>query len=240
MPFSHGSKARVYANGYDLTTFLTDVKATRAADTAEATTLGKTSKVRVPGLTDGGLSGEGLFDGVVDAVDQVLSAALGASAGSIWTYLPAGDGLGQTGHGLAAHQTGYDLDAPADGLVALSVEAESTVGRERLTVLHALASETGPATVNGASVDNTTATTAGGAVYLQATTAGAQSVTVKAQHSVDASVWVDLVTMTAVAAAGRVAERKEVSGTINRHTRCQAIPGGAGATPPFHLAIRRA
>ncbi len=233
---SHGSKAKAYANGYDLSGFFTAISSAGTADTAETSTLGKTSKTYIPGLKDATLSAEGLFDGDADAVDQVLAAALGADA-VVWLHLPAGDGLGKPAKGFLAIETSYEVESPVDDVVSVTAEAQSTVGREHGIVLHALASES--ATGNGTSVDNSASSANGGSAYILATSAGVTSVTGKIQHSADNSSWADLVTMTAIASTGRSAERKIVTGTVNRYLRAVWTNGASAATPPFILAFAR-
>lgn len=236
MATSHGSKARIYANGYDLTTYFRSLSTPTTVDVAEASTFGVDSKKYVPGLRDATLSADGLFDGAEDAADQVLNAALG-QAHSIWTYLPAGDGLGNLGTGFDGIETTYEIESPVDDVVATTAEAQSSTGRELLRVLHVLQAET--ASGNGTGVDNAAATTRGGAAFLQATTPGATGVTVRVQHSVDNTTWVDLVAFTAVASPGRNAQRIAVVGTVNRYLRAAWTNVGAGASPSFHVGFAR-
>lgn len=103
MAFSHGSKATLSINGTDVTAYLTSISLSREADTAETTTLGKTSKTYIPGLKDGSFSIEGLDDAALDAV---LSAALGAQVPFV--YRPAGTGAGKIEYTGNAIGTSYE------------------------------------------------------------------------------------------------------------------------------------
>src|SRR5512135_1692066 len=110
MAGSHGSKAKLYAGALELTSFLTSVDAAATADTAEKSTLGMTSKAYVAGLKDATLSGDGLFFGDTDELDEYLDANLVGDP--ILTYWPAGDALGAAGKALQAIFTSYEIATP--------------------------------------------------------------------------------------------------------------------------------
>ena len=61
MSFVHGSGARVYVNGFDLSSMLNSVSSSFSADTHETTCFGATAKSYIAGLEDATLSAEGLF-----------------------------------------------------------------------------------------------------------------------------------------------------------------------------------
>jgi len=234
MSFVHGSNGRIYVNGFDLSLFLKEVSSAEEVAAHDTTGFGATAKTYMPGLTDATLSAEGLFAGAVGATDAVFSAALRNRAPDIWTWLPAGDIDGAFGYGLSSHVTSYEISSPVDDLVSVSVEAQSNVGLENIQVLAPLFTRN--TTTNGVARDNTLPTTAGGEGYLQVTTVtgGTPNLAARVQHSVDASVWVDLVTF-AAAAASNNAQRVEVAGTVNRHTR--AIWTITGTTPNFTFQV---
>ena len=230
MSFVHGSGARVYANGFDLSAFLKNVSGAHEVGAHESTTFGATAKTYISGLEDATLSAEGLFSGAVGATDAVLFAALRGRSPIVWNWLPSGDVGGGFGYGLLALETSYEIETPVDDLVSVSVEAQSNVGRERVQIMHPLAARV--ASGEGTSRDNAVLTSAGGVGYLQATTVagGSPNMTVKIQHSVDAAAWVDLITFTAVTASNN-ARRITVANTVNRHIR--AIWTITGTDPSF-------
>ncbi|HSW64402.1 MAG TPA: hypothetical protein VLH56_14005 [Dissulfurispiraceae bacterium] len=232
MSFVHGSSGRFYVNGFNLSAFLKSVSGSEEIEAHDSTTFGATAKTYVPGLVDATLSAEGLFSGAVAATDAVLSAALRGRTPVLWNWLPAGDVDGAFGYGMSAISTSYEIETPVDDLVSVSTEAQSNTGMERTQVLHPLAAQT--ATGNGVARDHGAATTAGGAGYLQVMAASGTTpnLVARVQHSVDNSVWVDLITFAAVTAAN-VAQRLTVAGTVNRWTRTTwAI---TGTTPSFTL-----
>ncbi len=235
MAFSHGSKARLYIAGYDLTGFLKGVKAPAEIDKAEVTTLNKTSRCYIPGLQTATLSAEGFYDGSAGAIDDVLRQITGL-ASAVMAHLPAGDGIGKTAVCMDAIETSYEDDTSVDDAAQLSFEAQSNVGAERCLILHALGAET----VGGqaAGQDNTAPTTFGGAGYVIATVPAANAPTVKIQHSTDNNTYADLLTFNPLA-TGRFHQRQEVAPgvTINRYVR--ALWTTAGACPPFFVAFYR-
>lgn len=103
----------------------------------------------------------------------------------------------------------YKLDGDLNG-------REITSGTHRGVVLANGASITS-ASQSYAAVDNGGATSNGIIANLHIT-ASDQATVAKIQHSADNSTWADLVTFTSVA-AGRGAERKIVTGTVNRYLR---------------------
>jgi len=232
LSITHGSQARVYANGFDLSTFLNSISSSTEVEAHDSTTFTATAKTYIPGLIDATLSAEGLFSGAVGATDAVFFAALRDAPASVWCWLPIGDIDGSFGYGMNAFETNYSIESPVDGLVAVSVEAQSIVGADRVQILAPLTART--VTGNGTSRDNTILTTAGGVGYLQVTAFAGTSptLTVRIQHSVDNSVWVDLITFTAVGATVN-AQRMAITGTVNRWTR--AIWTIGGTAPSYTL-----
>ena len=238
MSFVHGSGGRFYVNGFDLSAFLKRVSGSEEIEALDSTTLGATAKTYLPGLIDATLSAEGLFSGAVAATDAVLSAAVRGRTPVLWNWLPAGDINGVSGYGMSAISTTYDIETPVDELVSVTAEAQSNTGLERVQILHPLAVQT--ATGNGVPRDHGTATNNGGVAYLQVAAASGTTpnLTVRIQHSVDNSVWVDLVTLTGVAAANN-AQRLTVAGTVNRWVRVTWTITGTDPSFTFFAAFGR-
>jgi hypothetical protein len=232
--FEHGSKAQVLVNGYDLSPFLRSFSSPASVEAVEVTTFGATAKSYIPGLLDATLTAEGLFDGAAQAVDEILAAALGKKD-SIWNWYPQGGEVGKRGYGFAAIETSYEVETPVDGVAAVSVEAQSSVGREPVVVLHELREEAIDG--SGTIIDNGAATNNGGVGYLHvAQITGSVLVTI--EHSSDNFVAdvLPLITFTLVNAS-RKAERVAVSGTVKRYVRVKWDITGGPAT--FHVAFGR-
>lgn len=198
-----------------------------------ATGFGVGSIVRVLGLKDGKASLTGFFDNAVDGSDEELRVQLGTP--KVFTSGIEGLAIGKVVSLLSLWRTLYHPSAKVDDVVKISVEAESERGAiAHGFSLHNLTAETG--TVNGASVDNGAASAGGGVAHLHVTAATLTSATVKIQHSVDDSVWADLITFAAV--TGRTKERKTVTGTVNRYTRA-IVSAFSGTTFTFAAAFAR-
>jgi hypothetical protein len=236
MAFGHGKSTEVFANGYDLTAYLSSIETSKTCDTAETTCFGSTAKSYVAGVNDATLSGEGLFDGDSNAVDQVLEAALGLEY-TEWCWFPAGDTYGNYGYGMTTINTTYAINATIDDAVKVSVEGQSNVGAERLLSLRALAQTSG-SNWTGTANNNGAASTAGGSAYLQVTQCTG-TIEVSIRHSTDnfAADDTELVAFTAVTARG--SERKTFTGTVKQYVRGYAtIAGGESIT--FQVGIHRA
>ena len=94
-------------------------------------------------------------------------------------------------------------------------------------VIEALTAQT--ANGNSSSLDNSASSASGGSGYLQVTAKSGTSPTmaVKVQHSADDSSFADLITFTT--ASDLTAERKTVSGTVNRYLRVNRVVGGSSS-----------
>jgi len=93
---------------------------------------------------------------------------------------------------------------------------------------------------NGTTVDGTAATTAGGfaAMFVTANTRNG-AVTVKVQHSVDGTTWVDKATFTAVSATQLASQVIPLTGTINRYTRVVVTLAGSTGSATVTVALSR-
>lgn len=217
---SAGRNARVYVNGYDLSSAFANAQSQQQQGAYDVTTFRATSKAAINGLAEGTLSLDGYYEAGTGTVDAVLAAALGGEG--IAMVFADLDTIGRRGRACKAIETSYQVTAPVDGAVAVAAAIQADGGLDGIVSLHALGAETG--TVNSASVDNGAATSNGAVGYIEATAFTGTSVTVKVQHSSDNTTWADLITFTAVSAAN-VTERKTSSGTVNRYAR-HVISGG--------------
>jgi hypothetical protein len=227
MAVAHGKQTRIYLNGYNLTGFFRKSSSELMRETAESTVFGLDDKTYLAGQKDATASLEGLFDNAVDGVEEVLLAALNADP-TILNILPQGDVLGNVAHGLTTLETKYALDAATDDVVALNTELQSTAGRDRLLVQHALGSEV--ASGQSASIDNAVQTTNGGVGYLHVPDiAGITNLSVLIEDSADNSAFATILTFAGVT-ADRGRQRVEIAGTVRRYTRARWVFTGAGSS----------
>lgn len=249
MAKSHGVKAKVYANGWNLSPWFSDWRSAPALDTVDvsafetAAQVTTTDREYLTALRGGTMTGTGLFTVganalATDEADEVLSAALDGNC--IAVHWPAGDALGLKGRGITGVDTGYTIGTPIGG----AANTQATIQGDALDIITSLGARLAvSANGNGTGVDYGASgmpTTAGLVAYLQVMekSGAAGTLTVKVQHSVDGSTWADLATFTP-RTAGNVAERIVVASgvTINRHLR--ALWTVTGGTFTIQVGVSR-
>lgn len=251
MATMHGSAAKLYVAGVDLTSFMREGSAAFSVDTADVTTWGSTAKQYIPGRVDATFSGGGIYD--ADMVgggksDDVLSPILGAAAPLV--HLPQGDTLGAPCFIVDSVGTSYEVTSPGDDVSSFSFEAQSNSGNARGVVLRPIAGAlTINAAGNGTSVDDQSyltvpaATTFGGWGILQCLNkgGGAGTLTVTVQSSTNGSTgWADIGTFTAISALRTSQVIWVAPGvTINRYLRAAWTMTGTGTWDIFVGFARR-
>jgi hypothetical protein len=240
MAFVHGKGTSVLLNAFDVSAFLNSADQTISVETAETTCFGSSSKSYVVGLRDGTVSVGGYFDGAANAVDSVLSTAIGSTASSVLSIADEGLTIGNRCLVAQAIDTSYQITGAVGDAVSVSAEfqVEGTgtggSGAYRGVVLSTLASQSGTGPTSLTAVDNG-ASSANGLVANLHVTSNTASLTVKIQHSTDNVTFTDLVTFTAVAGTG--SEHKITTGTVNRYLRVQW--SGTSATRTFAVTAAR-
>lgn len=238
--FRHGSKAKLFWNGYDVSAAFKSANADRARDTHDTSGFGVTAKTYIGGLRDGTISADGMFDTAAAGADVGVLAAFTADDPVI-LLLPTGDAAGSTGDGLVGTQTAYTETAAVDDVVQVSAEAQSRIGVERVTVLHAFAAESLTTSNNDeTSVDAGASSAVGASAYLQVgVVTGAGTATITVQDSDDDSTFVDLVAFDTISGTGdNTAQRKTVTGTVERYVRTRAVSTGTNSVE-YLAAISR-
>lgn len=235
MAFVHGTNGRILGDDLVLSGYLRSFEVGKEREMADVTVLTDTGHRFIPGLDNGTLSFEGLFDstyaaGSID--DEMFTDNAGTVA--VVTAAPNGFAVGNRVESLEVRQTNYAISSPVGDAVSLSASWTSEGAVDTGVSLRDLASAS--ATADGTAVDNTAATTNGavGALHVTANTRNGTT-TVKLQHSVDNSVWVDLATFTVVGIGATTAERVSATGTVNRYMR--AVWTLAGATGSITFAV---
>jgi len=99
MSTAHGTKAKLSLNAIDFSPYLKETGQDQSIDKAETTVLASTAKSYIPGLPDGTIPLDGLFDPTIDA-----AIATAIAAGSVaFIYQPQGATSGlpkYTGNGF--------------------------------------------------------------------------------------------------------------------------------------------
>lgn len=234
MTFRHGKDSRLLLAEVPFSGFIRSWEHSSEIELADTTVLGDGGHRWIPGLENGTLTLDGLVDNDADAggQDATLDGALGAAAGSYITAAPEGLALGRRIITIEARESKYAIASPVADAVSFNSEWKAEGRVDVGVALHDLTAQT--TTSDGSNVDNTTSTANGGigVLHVTAATGTTPTLDVKIQHSVDNSVWVDLITFTQATAA--TSERLTVAGTVNRHLR--AIWTIAGTTPSFTFA----
>lgn len=235
--FRHGKKTAVFINGTDMSPFLNEATTTQAIETAETTTFGSDDKTYMTGLSDGTISSSGLFDSTAGASDAVLSGMIATEDNAV-TVFPEGNVLGRRAVIANGQLTSYEVSSPVADVISISAEVQADGG-----LYHGIAltgSVSASATANQVSTDNTAATSNGliANVHVTANTRDGAS-TIKIQHSVDDSTFVDLITFSSVSASATVGENLTTNGTVNRYLRAQQTLAGTTGTITFNIASAR-
>lgn len=231
MAFIHGKNASVLHGIYDLSPYLNDGSVSTSAESAETTAFGSVAKTYIVGLKDGTLSASGMFDGSVDAIDEVLTASIGSDTNAPVSFFPTTTTIGNPVKLLQAKTTGYSVSSPVGDVVSVSYDAQADGGIDHGVSLAALAAIV--ATTNSTSVDNAASTANGGLAQLHVSVnSWSADATIKVQHSSDNSTWADLTTFTVVATTVTTSERIAVATgtTVNRYLRAQnTLTAGTGS-----------
>jgi len=223
MAASHGSTAEFIGNGYVLSNYLNNAGFGANRDAAEASTFGVSSKKYIPGLKDTTMNIEGIYDGVVDAVDQVLQAALDSTVDGLFSYFPFGQLVaGNIAFSMDSIFSSYEINTDVGDVAQVSAEiatgGSGRFGRGFVARPYAVAASGG----NTAGFDagagfGTTNPNPNVAMVVHATASA--SLNVKLQHSTDNSVFTDVGTAL-VFASGRGSQRLVLASmTLNRYTR---------------------
>jgi len=211
---------------------------------AETSHFGLNSKTYIAGQNDATATINGLYDGT-NAVGQpgqplgsnaIFAAACaaesaGTAAGSVISMSAEGISVGsQAQLGLGKHTT-YGISPVVSDVVKLTCNIQFTGGLSYGTWLLGLTTAV-TGTTNSTSRDDLASSLFGGRAHQHILSNTFNGATVgKIQHSVDNSVWVDLVTFTSVPATTVASEELVIApGTlINRYVRSVTTISGTGA-----------
>lgn len=244
MAFTHGKDSRVLANEQHVSTEVRGWNATWKRDYADTTVLSDSGAKGTPGLTEGEFELEGfLSDGAVGSKPfyDEANGAVGTDNGLNVTVQPSGNTIGQPAIFAAIDVEDFEVESEVDDAVKITISG-ATHGGTDIGVIHKALSLETTSGVGHASTDNAALTANGGAGMLHVTTATGTSpqLIVKIQHSVDDSVWVDLLTFASTATP--TSEFKEVAAgtTVNRYTRAfQTISGSVSPQFTYTVAFAR-
>lgn len=234
MTFVHGKDTAVWLNGADVSGYFTSAELATEAEAAETTTFQQDWKRHIPGIAEGSVSMEGLYDPAFAAP----RASLGLDAGALLAIGPTGAGaVSDPVRILKVHATAYGESSPVGGVVpfTFAVMADGAVGFG--VVLKPLGAVTGDA--NGSTHTGPVGGSANGAVaHLHVTAVSASdTLDVDIEHSTNGTDWVTLASFAQASAIG--AERIAIAGTINRYLRAVWDVTGTDVSINFAVALAR-
>lgn len=240
MAFVHGRSSRLLLDDSALSGFLRGWETSNEVELADTTVEGDEGHKFIPGLINGSLSLDGVWDNSDSDGDQdeTLSTARGASSASVITAGPEGFALGKRVISIEARESSYAIASPVADAVTFAASWQSEGQTDTGVSLHDLAAES--SSTDGSSHDNS-ASSASGAVAALHVTANTRdgSTTIKVQDSSDDSVFADLITFTAVGATSTTQERATASGTVDRYTRVASTLAGTTGSITYAVAIAR-
>lgn len=217
MAFSHGSKAKVLLNGYDISGYVKSAGFSGSLDTAETSVMGSTAKSFVTGLLDATVNLSGYFDGATGALDEIMNSASGVASDGI-IYCPQGYATyGYSAWGFDANTSSYEITTDVGDAATWSSTFSSNMGFERGVLIHEYKNESvGGQSATG--INQTASSTNGGVLYMQASTAA--SLIVKLQDSADNSSFADVTNAVTTVTSTRSFQRVSFSGTVRQYVRC--------------------
>ena len=234
MAFKHGKSIFVLLNGYNITEFLSKIDTPMSVDTAETSCFGNDDKTFIGGLKDATLSADGMYDGAASAIDEILSNILsGVNNGSNILWMPGGNVIGEIGYAMNMIQTSYNTMGTKDDATRIGIAGQSSVGRERVKLIHELKAET----ITGASASQNlgSAGANGGSACIHAT-AVTGTLEVVIEHSTTGDFTGEettLCTFTDLTASGH--ERLVFAGAVKQYVRAKYTITTGPAT--FSVAI---
>lgn len=235
MAFINSNQTTMLYGTNALAAYLRTVSPSASVEMLDVTTLADTAKAFTPGLEDFTLSIDGLFDTATSAGSIWANITNAINAGSIvaTSVAPTGFAVGNSVWVLPARTINYEVSSAVADVVGFSMSfgagSPPNVGVS-LTDLTTFTSSG-----NGATVDNSSATSNGAIAVLHCTassgTTPASVFTI--QHSTNGSTWTTLQAFTAI--TGTTSEVITITGTVNRYAR--VIHTVSGTTPSFTCQV---
>ena len=235
----HGKSTRILHDQYAMHGFLRTATLRRMVSLPDTTVFNDTWRRRgLVGLLDGSLALGGLFDGAAAALDVVWRAALAAQAPVLISAAAGGFAIGNLVDMGQFVVNSYGVNSPHDDTTEASADFDSDDRIDLGVSLHDLTAEVG--TMNGASVNETAATSLGWAAHLHVTAITGSGCTIKLQDSADNSVWADLAGGTFSNVTAITKERLEGAATATVRQYVRAIISVMGASSiTFQVSIAR-
>lgn len=227
-----------FIDGYDLSGDVASIDTlSTPVELFDVTGISKSAVERIQGRVDATGSFTTYFNDASLSEHVALSAPSTSDRNLSWTF---GSTVGNVACGIVVKQTDYSVSRGADGSLTMTVPFTGNGTPAEWGNLLSAGKITHSSATNVASKDDSASSSSGIGAFLQSASLSSGTATVKIQHSSNNASWSDLVTFTDVAYAtnaGRVAERKTVSGTVNRYLRIST--SGTFSNLVFAIHYRR-
>jgi hypothetical protein len=226
MAFAHGSKAKIYMNGYDVSPFTRSVSQASELDTASVDVMGGTYKQSVTGLLGATLNVSGFVDGAAAGSDVLFGpgGAFQTTTKSQVLYIPQGNTGGNMGYGMDAWESTYEVTTDIGDAGTFSAAFQSDVGLDGGMLVHAYQNEAAPGTAPSVSTGwqyGGGATTNGAVGYLMVGSAAASlAVTISSATATNGTYTTHLTFSTTSTPYTWQRSTVAVGTTINQFIRC--------------------
>lgn len=216
MAFVAGRTSTIFVDQYDLTPYFNSLELSYTDSLIEMSGFNDGGREYMEGARDGTIALQGLFEATnAWGADRRLWGGFNNRFAGVITVSPVATTIGNRAY-LGKYRTSrYDLRSPVEGVVTSSAELRVDGTLDGGDFTHAKGAEV--AAGQGSAVDNSVATNNGGAASQHIFAIAGGFFNGKIQHSSDDVTYADLIKFDYTGALG--AERKEVTGTVNRYTR---------------------
>lgn len=225
--------------GYSVLGDVTQLEDNREAMIEDTTVLGVSWEEQgYVGVKRYALNQQGFYNSDTDRINALL---IEPGVSRVMSFAPEGNVLGRKFVGSPMVQADYQRQISRGALHKANASYLSEGQHDEGKIIHTHKAETAASgnTEGADSQDNGASSANGGAGYLQVsalTLGGYTNVTVKIRHSTDDITYADLITF-AVVAVKPTAERKTVTGTVNRYLAHSWLFNGAGAGMTITYAV---
>lgn len=248
--FVHGKSSKVYLDEFDMSAYLNSTDVAYSQDTAETTAYGATARAYIPSQSSGTVSFGGLYDAVTGAgsSDKEFQDILGSAVTPLLTVAIDSGTIGNRVVMARANETSYTLSSPVADINSVTADFQCSAdptNNVEFGVASGVSLTTGLSIASNAlgalaSVDNTAATSNGGAALLHVPTNTVDGdTTIKVQESANDSTWADLISFTTVGASATTSQILAVTGTVNRYLRVTATTAGTTGAITFQVSFAR-
>lgn len=244
---SSGWNSAVYADQYDITSWLDSADSSLEMAMEDVSTLGVSSKQYAATIADGGATLGGLWsfnsDAPVNSPEEYLEAVLaGRTSRYLTIALDGADDIGDRTRSLKWQRTSIKPTLKASSIMRFTVDVKADGGVSLGYLIRPKVTENATTTGTGHDDLGAVGTTTNGArlfVHVFSLTGSSPTQDITIEHSADngsVDPWTTLITVPQISAAG--ATMVEASGTVKRYVRYKNTLK-AGATSIYALSFCR-